>query len=153
MKLKGLYGKAVLKDLGNKLIKEFGKGFDERNLRKMRQFYLFFSKWDSVSTELSWTHYRHLLKVEDKKARLWYMEEATNENWSIRIYEDKIKGEDDNPTIGLILCSDKTEAIAKYSVLADGEKIFASKYQLVLPKVEVLEAELKKEIEQLTGER
>ena len=71
----------------------------------------------------------------------------------MRIYEDRIREKDDNPTIGLILCSDKNEAIAKYSILADGEKIFASKYQLVLPKVEDLEAQLKKEMEHLTGER
>ena len=70
----------------------------------------------------------------------------------IRIYEDKIRGEDDNPTIGLILCSDKNEAVAKYSVLADGEQMFASKYQFVLPKVEELEAEIRKELDSLTRE-
>ena len=272
------YGKAVLKDIGAKLTRDFGKGFDERNLRYMRQFYLSFPKWNAVRSELSWTHYRHLLKVEDEQARQWYLEEAVKENWStramerqinsfyyqrllasqnkipvkqeaeektkklkphdvlkdpyvleflqlknkpeytesdiesslidelqsfllelgsgfsfvarqkhfdldgdhfyidlvfynyklkcfvlidlkrgklthqdigqmdtyIRIYEDKVRGEDDNPTIGLILCSDKNEAVAKYSVLADGEQIFASRYQLILPKVEELEAVLMK---------
>ena len=51
--------------------------------------------------------------------------------------------EDDNPTIGLILCSEKNEAIAKYSVLADGKQIFASKYRLVLPTEEELVAGLR----------
>ncbi len=49
------------------------------------------------------------------------------------------RGEDDNPTIGLILCSEKNEAIARYSVLHDSKQIFASKYQLTLPSKEELE--------------
>ena len=280
------YGKKVLNDISKRLTKEFGKGYNVTNLRYMRLFYQLFPIHHAVRDELSWTHYRMLIKVEDEPARLWYMEEAIKENWStralerqinsfyyqrllssqekepvrqeakektveltphdilkdpyvleflqlknqphyteselesalinelqnfllelgsgfsfvarqkhidldgdhfyidlvfynfklkcfvlidlkrgklthqdigqmdtyIRIYEDKIRGEDDNPTIGLILCSDKNETIAKYSVLANGEKIFASKYQLVLPKVEVLEAELKKEIELFSQE-
>ena len=59
------YGKEVLKELSDKLTADFGKGFDITNLRKMRQFYILYPKQDSVSLELSWTHYRHLLKVED----------------------------------------------------------------------------------------
>ena len=64
------YGKEILKKLSGKLTVEFGKGFDISNLRKMRQFYLLFQKQDSVSLELSWTHYRHLLRVENENARL-----------------------------------------------------------------------------------
>ena len=56
------YGKKVLAELANRLTSEFGKGFDARELRKMRQFYLLFSKWDAVRPELSWTHYRLLLR-------------------------------------------------------------------------------------------
>lgn len=56
----------------------------------------------------------------------------------VRLYEERWRGEDDNPTIGLILCSEKNEAVAKYSVLADGRQIFASKYRLVLPTEEEL---------------
>lgn len=67
----------------------------------------------------------------------------------VRIYEDKLRAEDDNPTIGLILCADKNEAVAKYSVLSDGEQLFASKYQLILPKVEELEAEIQKDYNQI----
>jgi hypothetical protein len=51
----------------------------------------------------------------------------------VRLYEERFRGEGDNPTLGLILCSEKNEAIAKYSVLAGSEQIFASKYRLVLP--------------------
>lgn len=274
------YGKSVLKDISEKLTKDFGKGFDERNLRKMKQFYNMYQKWDSVSTELSWTHYRHLLKVENESARLWYMNEAIKENWStralerqinsfyyerllssqnktpvieeakantkeltpqdilkdpyvleflqlknrpeytereletalidslqefllelgsgfsfvarqkhfdldgehfyidlvfynyklkcfvlidlkkgklthqdvgqmdmyVRIFEDKVKAIDDNPTIGLILCSEKNEAVAKYSILSENKQLFASKYKLLLPTEEELERELLKEL-------
>ena len=212
------YGKATLKHLSEKLTAEFGEGYDASNLRYMKLFYNKFpirnavsSKSpicdavshkspmpDSVSTELSWTHYRHLLKVEDEKARQWYMKEAISENWStralerqinsfyyerllssrnkkpvieeakkntkdikhqdvgqmdsyVRIFEEKFTADDDNPTIGLILCSEKNETIAKYSVLADGKKLFASKYKLYLPTEEQLEKLMVKEEMALYG--
>lgn len=275
------YGKEILKNISEKLTEEFGQGFDERNLRRMRQFYLTFQKWDSLSPELSWTHYRHLLRVENEKARIWYLQEAIKENWStralerqinslyyerllssqnkvpvieeakentkelmpqdiikdpyvleflnlenrpsfteneletalidqlqnfllelgsgfsfvarqkhfdldgehfyidlvfynfklkcfvlidlkrgklthqdigqmdmyVRIFEDKMREKDDNPTIGLVLCSEKNEAVAKYSVLSENKQIFASKYKLHLPSEEELEKELLKEVE------
>ena len=52
------YGKKVLEELARQLTAEFGKGVDARELRKMRQFYLQFQKWDAVRPELSWTNYR-----------------------------------------------------------------------------------------------
>ena len=61
----------------------------------------------------------------------------------MRLYEERFRGADDNPTLGLILCSEKNEAIAKYSVLAEGQQIFASKYRLVLPTEEELVAGLR----------
>jgi YhcG PDDEXK nuclease domain len=62
----------------------------------------------------------------------------------VRLYEERFRGEGDNPTLGLILCSEKNEAIAKYSVLAESEQIFASKYRLVLPTEEELAAGLRR---------
>ncbi len=56
----------------------------------------------------------------------------------VRMYNDLKKSEDDNPTIGIILCTDKDETVVKYSVLAENEKLFASKYRLYLPKEEEL---------------
>ncbi len=56
----------------------------------MRLFYQLFPIHHSLRDELSWTHYRHLLKVENEKARLWYMEEAIKENWSTRALERQI---------------------------------------------------------------
>ena len=273
------YGKKVLAGLAERLTADFGKGFDARELRRMRQFYLLFSKWDAVRPELSWTHYRLLLRVENEAARNWYMNESAAENWSsrqlerqisvlyydrmllsadqqstkedasenmalaklepesfirnpyileflnlkdypnlhekdieeglinnlqsfllelgkgfcfvarqkrirfeeqdfyidlvfyncilkcyvlidlklgeltyqdigqmdgyIRLYEEQYRKEDDNPTLGIVLCSNRNEAIVKYSVLNESKQLFASKYLLYLPS----EEELKKEIE------
>lgn len=255
------YGKAVLKTLGQQLTLEFGKGFDERNLNNMRAFYLSFSIWNAVRTELSWTHYRILSRIENKALRLRYMQTAMEESWDtrtlqrnintqyisrqvapasremstpknflkdpyifeflqmgsgpyiterkietalinhlqqflmelgkgfafvgrqehigtdtsdffidlvfynyylkcfvlidlktdklthaaigqmdmyVRMYDGLKRSDDDNPTIGIILCTEKDETIVKYSVLAENEKLFASKYRLYLPKEEEL---------------
>jgi hypothetical protein len=63
----------------------------------------------------------------------------------IRMYDDLFTVEDDNPTIGLILCAEKNETIAKYSVLKDNKNLFASKYMLYLPTEEELARELQRE--------
>lgn len=78
------YGKAVLEELSTKLTKEFGKGFSVRELRKIRQFYLEFPKGDTLRPELTWSHYRLLIKVKNDQARLWYMNEAAEQAWSWR---------------------------------------------------------------------
>lgn len=277
------YGKAILADLSTRLTDEFGKGFDERELRRIRQFYLVFPKWDALRPELTWTHYRLLIRVQNEQARLWYMNEAAEQTWSsrqldrqisvlyyerllnstdtlsvreeaennlaqlapqefihdpyvleflnlknypalhetdiekslinnlqsfllelgkgfcfvarqklmrydnedfyvdlvfyhsilkchvlidlklgklthqdvgqmdsyIRMFDDLYKHTDDNPTLGLILCSDKNEAVVKYSVLAEHRQIFASKYLLELPTPEVLQQEIMRERKQL----
>lgn len=72
------------------LVPPFGKGFDERNLRHMRDFYQSFPIWNAVRSELSWTHYRTLLRVEDPNARHWYMNEVAIQNWSTRALERQI---------------------------------------------------------------
>jgi predicted nuclease of restriction endonuclease-like (RecB) superfamily len=270
------YGKAVLRNLSQRLTKEFGKGFDESNLRYMRLFYKTFPICDTLRHELSWSHYRRLISVENSEARMWYMNEAADSVWStrqldrqistlyydrllasqnkqvviqeaeenlkavapedfikdpyvleflnlkdypdlresdvekglitnlqdfllelgrgfcfvarqkrmryddedfyvdlvfynsilkcyvlidlklgklthqdvgqmdsyIRMFDDLMKQPDDNPTIGLILCSEKNEAVARYSVLNDAKQMFASKYKLTLPTEEELQAEL-----------
>ena len=279
------YGKQQLLILSEELTKDFGKGFDARNLRNMRQFYRCFPKWQTVSTELSWSHYVRLMRVENTTAKEWYMAEAIANNWSVRaldrqisvlyyerllsskekapvkleahkqvqnlqisskdvlrdpyifdflnlphksllesdveqslidnlqqfllelgrgfafvsrqerlhvedqdfyidlvfynfklkcfllvdlkigklthqdvgqmdtyvrIYDKFHKGEDDNPTIGLILCSEKSEAVAKYSVLSDSKQLFSSKYLQFLPTEEELRIELLRERKLLT---
>ena len=264
------YGKGVLKEVASRLTSDFGKGFDERELRKMRQFYLTFRNRDTLRPELTWSHYRRLISVENEQARRWYMNEAADGVWStrqldrqistlyyerllaskeketviseaqekisqvapqqfirdpfvleflnlkdypslhesvleqalidhlqqfllelgrgfcfvarqklmrygdddfyvdlvfyhsilkchvlidlklgklthedvgqmdsyIRMFEALYRNEDDNPTLGIILCSQKSEAIVKYSVLSEGKQIFASRYKLYLPTEE-----------------
>lgn len=73
------YGMELLKRLSDELVPEFGVNFKERRLRDYRQFYLCFKDleiWHSRMPNLTWTHIRHLLRVSDDKARLWYMNEA-----------------------------------------------------------------------------
>ena len=279
-KIRANYGQQQIKILSEQLRQEFGKGFNERNLRNMRSFYLLYPIWQTVSAKLSWSHYCVFLRVENQKAREWYMKEAIDHAWSVRalerqidklyyerllsskdkqpvideanthieplrnnpkdylrdpyileflnlpytstlesnleqalinnlqqfllelgkgfafvarqqriatedqnfyidlvfynyklkcfllidlkigklthqdvgqmdtyvrIYDQHRKGSDDNPTIGLILCSEKSEAVAKYSVLTDSKQLFASKYIHYLPTEEELRSELERE--------
>jgi predicted nuclease of restriction endonuclease-like (RecB) superfamily len=81
------YGKQLLPLLAQALSHEFGKGFDERNLRNMRAFFQQFPNWNALRSELSWTHYRLLLRVDAADARQWYMQEAAAQNWSTRLLE------------------------------------------------------------------
>jgi len=260
-KARAAYGKKILKELSKRLTLEFGRGFDESNLKNMRIFYRAFPIRDALRHELSWTHYRILSRIEDTEKRKQYIELAIAGNWNtrvlqrnvnstylqrsidvdnkkekennpaikdpyileflglsnqnkspersiedaiinhlqqflmelgkgfafvarqqhivtdtsdffidlvfynyylkcfllidlktvslkhehigqmdmyVRMYDDMKKSEDDNPTIGLILCTEKDETIVKYSVLAENEKLFASRYRLYLPKEEEL---------------
>src|SRR3989338_1218573 len=102
-KKRAAYGEAVLADISSRLTEEFGKGFDLTNLRKMRQFYLTFPKRDAarlestksqkrdpLRSELSWSHYRLLLRVENEQARLWYINEAADQRSSTRQLERQI---------------------------------------------------------------
>lgn len=84
------YGKKLLSGLAENLTREFGKGFDASNLRYMRLFYQAFPMCDALRHELSWTHYRTLLRVESAEARQWYMNEAAAQNWSSRALERQI---------------------------------------------------------------
>lgn len=282
------YGKGVLQAISKSLTEEFGKGFDVRNLRNMRTFYQAFPIRNALRTELSWTHYRTLVRIENEQARQWYMNEAIEQSWSaralerqigslyyerllstqanrqdiklvldeaeqkttalavspkdylrdpyildflglpsaslqeseleqalinnlqkfllelgkgfafverqqristddgdyyidlvfynfhlkcfllidlkmhklthqdvgqmdmyVRMYEEKKRRSDDNPTIGLILCTESNHTVAKYSVLSDNQQLFASKYMTELPSEEELRLQLDKERQHL----
>ena len=84
------YGARLLPRLAGKLSEEFGRGFDASNLRYMRLFYLAFPNCDALRHELSWTHYRTLLRVEDAAAREWYVNESVAQNWSSRALERQV---------------------------------------------------------------
>ena len=84
------YGEALLQGLAERLTADFGKGFDARNLRFMRQFYLAFPLRNALRTEVSWTHYRRLSSIPDSEARMWYMNECAESHWSTRQLERQI---------------------------------------------------------------
>lgn len=276
-----VYGKQLLKFVSEKLTEEFGQGFDERNLRYMRQFYETYPNWNTVCSELSWSHYRLLMRIKEPEKRAYYQRECIECAWSVRqlerqinsfyyerllatseakraevkgeiqilepntepkhllkdpyileflgleenkaylereleqglidnlqnfflelgkgfcfvarqkritiegdhyyvdlvfynyilkcfvvielkthkltyqdigqldfyvkYFEENIKTEGDNPTIGLILCSEKNETMVKYSVLNESNQLFASKYKLYIPTEEELKHELERE--------
>lgn len=280
-KTRAEYGVYLIEKLSGKLTNDFGKGFDPTNLSNMRKFYLTFPILDAVRQELTWTHYRILLRVEDTQAREFYMRECIKSNWStrqlerqinsfyyqrllvsknkqiikkeaeetgkslkespenhikdpyileflglqdkphlreseieqslishlqkfllelgrgfsfvarqqristetqdfyidlvffnyilncfvlidlkigklthqdigqvdmyVRMFEDLEKPKGTNPTIGIILCSDKDETMVRYSVLKESKQLFASKYKLYLPTKEELKREIEKD--------
>lgn len=92
--------------------------------------------------------YNYLLKcfilIELKTTKLTHQDIGQMDTY-VRIYDDLKKGEDDNPTIDIILCAEKNETIARYSVLKDSQQIFASKYQMTLPTQEELESYIRDE--------
>ena len=84
------YGAGLIKELAIKLSEEYGRSFSKRNLWFMRQFFLKFRKVNAVSSQLSWTHYKMLLRVENEEARNFYINEAISGNWSVRQLEREI---------------------------------------------------------------
>jgi peroxiredoxin len=71
----------------------------------------------------------------------------------VRYFEDKVKQENDNPTIGLILCAEKNNTIVKYSLLSDSKQIFASQYKTYLPTEKQLKEEIAREREVIEREK
>lgn len=84
------YGKQLLMYLSDKLTDEFGKGYTISNLKNMRQFYRTFQNRYALRSELSWTHYRSLMRVKDEAARQFYLEEAISCGWSSRQLDRQI---------------------------------------------------------------
>ena len=78
------YGDSILEKLSEKLTNEFGKGFSKRNLERMRKFYICFPITTTVSSQLSWSHYLELIKIEEKSKRNFYFNECINTKWSVR---------------------------------------------------------------------
>ena len=270
------YGKNLLDNLAESLSEDFGKSFDARELRRIRQFYLCFPIRDTVRPELSWSHYRLLIRIEKEDVRLFYIQEAIEQHWStrkldrnissqyfqrilanqsskelttenssrnnldfiknpyilefldlpanlthkekdiekaivqhlqnfllelgkgfafiaqqklirtetsdffidlvfynyhlkcfvvidikagklshqdigqldmyVRMFDEIEKSETDNPTIGILLCADTDNVVAKYSVLNDKNNLFASKYQLYLPSEEELQQVIEQDL-------
>lgn len=131
---------AIINEL-QKFLLELGKGFS------------FVARQMRISTETSHFYidlvfYNYLLKcfvIIDLKTDKLSHQDIGQMDMYVRMFDDLKRGEDDNPTIGIILCDSKDETIVKYSVLDGNQQLFASKYQRVLPTEEELIAELERE--------
>ena len=84
------YGDGLIKELSAQMTIDFGKGFTERNLEQMRKFYTLFQKPHTLRAELSWSHYRLLISLDDENARDFYIKEAIDGNWSVRQLQREI---------------------------------------------------------------
>lgn len=84
------YGKGLLQQVSDRLTAEFGKGYSYANLKNMRQFYRCFPNRYTVCSDLSWSHYRTLMRVADYKAREFYTTECAAAGWSVRELERQI---------------------------------------------------------------
>lgn len=142
---------AIIDNLQSFLL-ELGKGFAFVARQKRLQYEDTFFYVDLV-------FYNCILKcyvlIDLKTGQLTHQNVGQMDSY-VRMYDDLFIAKDDNPTIGLILCSEKNEAIARYSVLNSSKQLFASKYMLYLPTEEELEHELKRErrlIEEKHSER
>lgn len=84
------YGKKLVVGLSKRLTTDFGRGFAVRNIWYMRDFFLTFPILHALRAELTWTHYRLILTVENERARAYYVDEAIKANWSTRQLERQI---------------------------------------------------------------
>ena len=87
------YGKQVLKELSKKLTIEYGNGFSERNIRRMKKFYKLFIDFEIVATLsplFSWSHFVEFIKIEDEIKREFYISMCKNERWSVRTLKDRV---------------------------------------------------------------
>jgi len=92
-KERAAYGEEILKTLSIELTKEFGKGYGERSLRDFRQFYLSFQEteiWHTLCAKLSWSHIRLIMRVDNRAAQKYYLEEAARNQWSVRTLDRNI---------------------------------------------------------------
>ncbi len=84
------YGDNILEKLSEKLTAEFGKGYSKRNLERMRKFYVYFPIATTVSSQLSWSHYLEIIKIEEEPKRNFYIKETINSSWSVRELQRQI---------------------------------------------------------------
>jgi predicted nuclease of restriction endonuclease-like (RecB) superfamily len=137
---------AIIDEL-QKFLLELGKGFS------------FVARQMRISTETSHffidlVFYNYLLKcfvIIDLKTGKLSHQDIGQMDMYVRMFDDLKRGEDDNPTIGIILCDSKDETIVKYSVIQENQQLFASKYQRILPTEEELVAEIAREKRLIEG--
>ena len=137
---------AIIDEL-QKFLLEMGKGFS------------FVARQMRISTEtnhfyLDLVFYNYLLKcfvIIDLKTGKLSHQDIGQMDMYVRMFDDLKRGEDDNPTIGIILCDSKDETVVKYSVIRENPQLFASKYQRILPTEDELVAELEREKRLIEG--
>lgn len=140
----GLYEQDIeqgLLDQLQKFLMELGKGF----AFVARQKHLWVEGEDCF---IDLVFYNYLLKcfvlIDLKVGKLAHQDVGQMDMY-VRVFEEQYRNEGDNPTLGLILCSERNAAVAKYSLLADNPQLFASKYRLILPSEAELQAELERD--------
>ncbi len=131
---------AIIDNLQNFLL-ELGKGFSFVARQKRLRF-----GDDDFYVDLVFYNYvlKCFLLIDLKMGKLTHADVGQMDGY-VRLYEDQFKIPGDNPTIGLLLCSDKSEAVAKYSILSENKQIFASKYLPNLPTEDQLRLEIERE--------
>lgn len=137
---------AIIDEL-QKFLLELGKGFS------------FVARQMRISTETSHffidlVFYNYLLKcfvIIDLKTGTLSHQDIGQMDMYVRMFDDLKRGEDDNPTIGIILCDSKDETVVKYSVIQESQQLFASKYQRILPTEAELIAEIEREKRLIEG--
>ena len=148
------YGDGLIKGLSLKLTAEFGPGYTSTNLKYMRLVFLAFPNRHTLCDQLSWSHYRTLASVENAKKRQFYLEECAKSGWGVRdlqrqistqFYERERMNPGDNPPVGIVLGSDRDEAVIRYTLNEHERNLFAVKYHLNLPTEEELRRELQRE--------
>ncbi len=113
------YGRALIQSLADQLTQEYGSGFSFRQLNFCRQFYLIFPKVNALRSQLNWTQYRLLLRIEDSDKQTYYLEEACKNHWSARQLERQINSQ---LYERLLLSSDKGSVLAIAKQEAQPEK-------------------------------
>ena len=128
---------------------ELGKGFSF-----VKRQYRISAEHEHFYVDLVFYNYilKCFLLIDLKTGKLTHQDVGQMDMY-VRYFEDKVKQENDNPTIGLILCSEKNKALAKYSLLNDSRQIFASKYKLYLPSEDELRKEIEREREMVEIEK
>ena len=130
---------AIISNLQRFLL-ELGKGFSYVTRQKL-------VRTEKKDYFIDLVFYNYLLKcfvLIDLKTNPITHQDVGQMDMYVRMFDDLKRREDDNPTIGIIFCTDKDETMVKYSVLQESQQIFASKYMTVLPTVEELQRELER---------
>ncbi len=156
------YGTYLIKNLSKRLKPDYGSGFSVRQLEQSRQFYRTYPIANTVRSQLNWSQYRRLIQIEDPDKREYYELESVNNAWTAREtktgklthqdlgqlqmyvnYYDRIeKLPDENPTIGILLCTQKNDTLVRMTLPEDNKTILASEYRLYLPTTEQLVKEV-----------